>query len=185
MNKIISISLLLLFVISSFQCKKDTSKSSAMSIEDMLVKNNEITGWAYSGAGWVASSGSELTHYIDGGSELFIKHGFIEASNQVYEGNVNNYKAQLTARVLNQGNIDNAVALFEDPDLQLSSALVWSESPAGTEARYFRFQLSQLMYFYRSKYVVMITIDNDSEESLSIIKQFAYNVDAKIKSALK
>jgi hypothetical protein len=185
MNKIIVFSFLLLAV-GSFHCKKDTSKSAAMSIEDMLVKNNEITGWAYSGAGWVASSGSELTHYIDGGSEFFIKHGFIEASNQDYTGNVNNINAQLTVRILNQGTADNAIALFEDPDLQLSSALVWSDNPAGTEARYIRNAgFSQVMYFYRSKYVIMIDIDTDSEESLSIIKQFAYNVDAKIKSALK
>jgi hypothetical protein len=186
MNKIIPLSILLMLGISSFDCKKDISKNAAISIEDLLVKNNEITGWTYSGAGWVASSNPELNGIIDGGSEIYIKYGFKEASGQKYTGMANNIETDLKVWVFNQDISANAIALFKSPDLNLSSALVWSDNPAGTEARYFRYSgLSQVLYFYRGKYIVLISIDTDSEESLSIIKQFAYNVDAKIKKVVQ
>ena len=34
-------------------CTKDTGNNEALTIEDLLVKNNEITGWTYSGSGWL------------------------------------------------------------------------------------------------------------------------------------
>jgi hypothetical protein len=167
-------------------CTKDTGKNNALTIEDMLVKNNEITGWVYSGSGWIANNGSELFTNIDGGAELYIKYGFIEAANQLYEGNINDASRQISLTLYNLGTNENVLALFDDPDLGLSGALTWTDNPAGILAKYIRYSgVSQALYFYRDKYLVYLTMDFDTEESLSVLKQFGYNVDEKIKQVIK
>jgi hypothetical protein len=167
-------------------CSKDSKKSNPAVIEDMLVKNNEITGWAYSGAGWIANNGTELTTQIDGGAELFIKYNFSEGAYQMYTGVINSIDCELQLYVYNQGSASSAISLFDDPDLGFSSAITWTDNPAGTKAKYERYSgLSQVLGFYRDKYFVHLNISFDSEESLNILKQFAYNVDEKLKNALK
>lgn len=177
---------MIVFGISTPGCKKDTSKGAILSIEDMLVKNNEITGWTYSGSSWVANNGSELTTQIDGGAELYIKYGFIEATYQKYAGTINNISCEIQLFIYNLGSATNTSGIFDDPDLGLSSALVWSDNPAGTKAKYVRGGgLSQTMFFYRDKYLIDLTVTTDNEQSLDILKAFAINVDGKVKEALK
>lgn len=166
-------------------CTKDTGNNETLTIEDLLVKNNEITGWVYAGSGWVANNGSELTTQIDGGAELYIKYGFIEAASQLYHGNINDISCEIGLTVYNLGTTDNVVNLFEDPDLGLTSALTWLDNPAGTVAKYIRYSgLSQVLCFYRGSYLVYLTMSFDTEESLNILKQFGYNVDEKIKQVI-
>lgn len=162
-------------------CTKETGKNEALTIEDLLVKNNEITGWTYSGSGWIANNSSELTHNINGGAELYIKYGFIEAASQNYQGTINTVSCEIVLTVYNLGTDENVTALFDDPDLGLTSALIWSDNPAGTVAKYIRYSgLSQVLCFYRDNYLVYLTMSFDTEESLNILKQFGYNVDEKI-----
>jgi len=163
-------------------CTKDTGKNVALTIEDLLVKNNEITGWVYSGSGWIANNGSELTQQINGGAELYIKYGFTEAANQLYQGTINNISCEIGLTIYNLGTNENVTALYDDPDLGLTSALIWSDNPAGTVAKYIRYSgLSQVLCFHRDNYLVYLTMSFDTEESLNILKQFGYNVDEKIK----
>jgi hypothetical protein len=88
--------------------------------------------------------------------------------------------------VYNLGTAANTVSLFEDPDLGLTSGLVWSDNPAGTGAKYIRYSgVSQVLCFYRGSYLVYFTVSFDTEESLNILKQFAYNVDEKVKQVIE
>lgn len=177
--------LLTLTIFTAAGCAKDTGKKETLTIEDLLVKNNEITGWVYAGSGWVANNGSELTTQIDGGAELYIKYGFVEAASQLYHGIINDISCEIGLTIYNLGTTDNVVTLFEDPDLGLTSALTWSDNPAGIVAKYIRYSgLSQVLCFYRGSYLVYLTMTFDTEESLSILKQFAYNVDEKIKQVI-
>lgn len=181
-----NLSVLTFLLVLSAGCTKDPGNNTTLTIEDMLVKNNEITGWVYSGSGWIANNGSELTQQIDGGAELYIKYGFTEAASQLYHGTINEISCETELTVYNLSTADNAVALFEDPDLGLTSALTWSDTPAGTSAKYIRYSgVSQVLCFYRGNYLVHLTMDFDTEESLSILKQFAYNVDEKVKQAME
>jgi hypothetical protein len=167
-------------------CTKDTGKNGALTIEDMLVKNNEITGWVYSGSGWIANNGSELTRQIDGGAELYIKYGFIEAASQLYQGIINDVSCEIVLTIYNLGTSENVIALFDDPDLGLSSALTWTDNPAGTLAKYIRYSgVSQVLCLYRDHYLVYLSMSFDTEESLNILKQFGYNVDEKIKQVIE
>jgi hypothetical protein len=170
-----------IILLTSFGCEKESTKpNQVISIEDLLVKNNEITGWAYAGSGWVANNISELTIYINGLADIFQRHGFVEAAHQQYQGKVDNNDCLLKLTIYNQGNESNALAVFEDPDLGLSGALNW-DNGAGQAAHYVRYGgLSQVLTFYNGSYFVHLEINYDTEESLNIVKQFALNVDGKI-----
>lgn len=180
--KFIKIIFFLFIIIFSFNCKKDsTNDNPVKSIEDLLVKNNEITGWTYSGAGWTANNISELTTYIDGAADIYQRHGFIEAVQQQYQGKVNNNQCLLKITIYNHGNKTNAQATYNDNDIGLSGAITW-QNGAGDEAHYVRYGgLSQVMTFYRNAYFVYLEINTDSEESLNIMKQFSLNIDGKMK----
>lgn len=169
---------LILFIIA---CGKDTNKNSAvLSIEDLMVKNNEITGWAYFGQRWLASNISELTTHIDGEAEIYQRHGFTEAIQQGFRGKVNNGDRDLKISIYDQGNETNAQAVYEEPDLGMTGAILWSGG-AGKSARFVRYGLSQRLSFYRDSYYIHLEINYDTDESLSILQQFALNIDAKIK----
>lgn len=185
MHRIMNVAVMTVMLILSAGCTKDTGNTTTLTIEDMLVKNNEITGWVYSGAGWIANNGSELTQQINGGAELYIKYGFTEAASQLYQGTINDISCEIGLTVYNMSTAENTVALFEDPDLGLTSALNWLDAPAGTAAKYIRYSgVSQVLCFHRGNYLVYLTMSFDTEESLSILKQFAYNVDEKVKKAI-
>ena len=53
-----NLTVLAFMIILSGSCTKDPGNNTTLTIEDILVKNNEITGWVYSGAGWIANNGS-------------------------------------------------------------------------------------------------------------------------------
>lgn len=167
-------------------CKKDAdtslSGSSSKTISDYVVRNNEIAGWTYAGSSWTAGNISELTTFIDGLAEIYRRHGFVEAAHREYLGTVNNSQVQLRLTVYNQGSRSNAVNLYSDADLGFGGALDWS-SGAGEAAHYVRNAgLSQALSFYRGVFFVSLDIATDSDESLNILKQFALNVDGKIKN---
>ena len=175
--RIIAASLVLL----SFTCSKQVTRSDEiLSIEDLLVKNSEITGWSYSGAGWVANSISELTIYINGLAEIYQRHGFREAGHQTYRGSIGDTDRQLGLTIYSVRSEGDARATYDDPDIGMAGAIDWT-SGAGTAARYVRYGgFSQVLTFYRGVYFVSLEINDDTEESLNIVKQFALNVDGKI-----
>jgi hypothetical protein len=160
--------------------KKTSDSGDITAIEDLLVKNNEITGWTYSGEAWSAYSYSDLAYYIDGEADWYDRHGFKEATRQTYQGTIDNGTRTLRLTIYNQGTESNALDTFEDPEIQPSGAVDWTDG-AGEAAKYRRWGLSQLLIFYRGPYFVYLEMsDYDTEESLNILKQFALNVDGKI-----
>jgi hypothetical protein len=173
---------LLVLTFWTLQCEKNaTENEQILSIEDLLVDNNEITGWSYDGASWLASNISELTTYINGAAEIYQRHGFIEATHQTYRGKIDNTDRQLKLTIYNQSDESQAKDTYDDPDIGLVGAIAWNDG-AGQEAHYIRYSgLSQALTFYRGRYFVHLEITYDTEESLNILKQFAWNIDGKIK----
>jgi hypothetical protein len=169
-----------LLALASCSDKQTTGGGDLVAIEDLLVRNNEITGWTYQGSGWTASSISELTVYINGLAEVFERHGFVEASFRAYQGTIDDGTRTLELTVYNQGTTANAQDTFDDPDTGMSGATTWTDGP-GDAAHYVRFGgLSQALAFYHGPYFVQLRLNYDTEESLNILKQFALNVDGKI-----
>jgi hypothetical protein len=174
--------LLLIMLIINPGCSKDksTDDSGVISIEDLLVENNEITGWTYSGTGWVANNITELTTFINGLAELYQRHGFVEGAHQSYEGLIDNGTRILNITVYNMGTESNARDTYDDPEIGPTGATVWIDG-AGERAHYVRYGgLSQILTFHRGSYFTYIDINYDSDESLNIIMQFALNIDGKI-----
>ena len=169
-------------VMLNLACSKQATKGEGLlAIEDLLVRDNEITGWSHSGPGWEARSIAELTVYINGLAEIYQRHGFAEGAQQSYAGTIDNGSRVLELSVYEVDSEEDARALFEDPDLGLSGATPWTGG-AGEEAQYVRFGgFSQTLAFYRGTYFVFLGLDYDTEESLNILKQFALNVDGKLR----
>jgi hypothetical protein len=172
--------LTILTVILLVACSKSTDNNEKL-IEDFLVRSNEITGWTFSGSGWTANSISELTGYIDGEADIYQRYGFIEAAYQQYGGTVNSQSATLAIYIYNLGSAANALSTYNDPGLEMNGAIDWTGG-AGDKSHYARNSgLSQTLSFIRKNYFVKLQIDADTDESLNVIKQFALNIDSKMK----
>jgi len=168
------------FVLSEIDSIIFSENTSAISTEDLLLKDNEISGWSYTGARWVANDFAELTIYINGMAEIYQRHGFVDAAHQSYQGSINNFDCQISLTIYNQGSETNALATYEDPDVGLGEAVDWNNG-AGQAAHYIRYNgLSQALTFYRGQYFVYLVINTDSDESLNTLKQFALAIDGKI-----
>jgi len=171
-------------IFSLFACSKDSNSTNQtkQAIQDLLVKDNEITGWSFRSSGWTANNVSELTTYIDGAAELYQKYGFVEASDQKYTGKVNNTSADMEIYVFNLGTKENVLGCYSDANNGLSGAITMT-LPIGEGSKYVRNGgLSQVMAFIKGKYYVYLDISADTEESLNVLTQFAKNINAKIKS---
>jgi hypothetical protein len=178
------VTVVLVFTIAAifmiFSCsKKSTENDEIIAIEDLLVKNNEITGWSYSGTGWTADNLDELIAKINGDADKYGQHGFVQATFQAYQGTIDNRTCELATTIHDLGTEANAMAAYNDPNIQLSGGIDW-DGGAGTEASYIRYGLSQALAFYHKSYYVYLNLNYDTEESLNILKTFALNISGKI-----
>jgi hypothetical protein len=170
---------LLLLTAGFWSCdKKNSAGTEILTLEDLLVKDNEISGWSLAGNFWQASSTTDLTVYIDGDAELYQRHGFIEAVNQEYQGTIEESSKSITIRIFDQGSGTNAGTLFEEVSREASNPETWDE--AGDEAIIVRYDLSRQIIFRKDKYFVYLDISTSLESALDILKSFARNVDRKI-----
>ncbi|MCE5250396.1 hypothetical protein LLG96_09265 [bacterium] len=159
-------------------CSKDSStNSSPTAPEDILTRDDEISGWGRSGGSWTASSSSELNTHIDGEEPLYNRHGFVEAAMQRYEGTVLGRSTTVEARIFDQGSQENVQALMEELILQLVNPI---NLATGDEGKLERFPLSQKILFRKSKYLVSLTITSGLDEALDVLKTFAVNIDKRI-----
>ncbi|MCP4580693.1 MAG: hypothetical protein GY839_03700 [candidate division Zixibacteria bacterium] len=181
MRLVISLTLIALSILI-LTCSKEkaTEDDGIILIEDLLVENNEITGWTYYGTNWVANNITELTTYINGAADLYQRHGFEEAAHQAYEGSIDDATRFLSVTVYNMGSESHAGDTYDDPETGLGGATDWTDG-AGQRAHYIRYGgLSQILAFHSDAYFVYLEINYDSDESLNILKQFALNIDGKI-----
>ncbi|MGD9140044.1 MAG: hypothetical protein PVJ42_00750 [bacterium] len=170
---------LLLLLALTAACSKSTSEPEAISVEDLLVKNNELAGWVYGDERWVARNDTELFDIIDGAGEINIQNGFQEGAYQNYNGTINEESKVLDILIFDQGTSENAQTVYDAPETDFGDAVPWVDG-AGEEAHYKTVGWVTRMSFHRGKYYVLLTVNSDAEEGLNILKQFALNVDGKI-----
>jgi hypothetical protein len=160
--------------------KKNATNPEVVSVEDLMVKNNEISGWNRVGEGWVASSESDLFNHIDGGAPLYTRHGFVEAADQDYSGKVLQDTVTVDLMAFDQGTSTNAQELFNEVSVSLLTPEIW-QSVNYKEAKIERSPLSIRIIGWKSKYYASLTITSNLNESLEVLKTFADNVGSKIK----
>jgi len=160
--------------------KKNTANPTAVTVEDLLLKSNEISGWSASGGGWTATSETELFAHIDGAAPLYTKYGFVEAVEQDYQGSITGTQSVISLEIYDQRTPVNAQSVFNEVVPTLSNAEVW-QSPNLADARIERFMLSQDIVCLKSNYYIKLTVDSNLNEALDVLKTFANNVGSKIK----
>lgn len=163
-----------------FACSKDNSNNpNALTPEDLLVKDNEISGWVRAGDFWTASSAGDLNNVIDGEAVIYTNRGFVEAAKQDYQGNVLGKTETVELRIFDQGSAENAQSVLDELVIQMSNPINWS-TKSGQTAIIERFSMSQKLLFWKSKYFISLSITAGTDEALNILKTYANNVDSKI-----
>jgi hypothetical protein len=173
--------LFILFIMTmSFFCTKKQGTNPIIVVpEDLLPKNNEISGWQRTGQFWSASTSGDLTTYINGEAVIYINHGFVEAAKQDYEGTILSNIVTIEVRVFDQETNENAKSLYDEIVNQMSNPLEWVPG-VGQESKIERFLLSQKIVFLKLQYFMSLSITSGSDEALNILKTFANNIDSKI-----
>jgi hypothetical protein len=160
--------------------KKNSTNLEVVTVEDLMVKNNEISGWNRAGEGWVASSESSLYERIDGMAPPYVSHGYVEAADQNYKGKVLQDTVTVDLMVFDQGNSSNAQALFGEISSRLLSPEIW-ETQYFQEAKIERLPTLITILAWKSKYYLSLSITSNTSESFEVVKTFATNVGSKIK----
>ncbi len=174
--------ILLITIVLSYSCDKKSTgpnnQNQVISTEDLLPKNNELSGWTRAGEYWTAGSDGDLTTYINGEAVIYTNRGFVEASKQEYQGVILGETESVEVRIFDQGSNTNAKSVYDEIVRQMSNPIPWDG--AGDEARKERFSLSQRIVFYKSKYFVSLTVSTGLDEALVLLQQFANNISSEI-----
>ncbi|HOJ03802.1 MAG TPA: hypothetical protein PK916_07350 [Bacteroidota bacterium] len=178
-------SVVLLFASVTFTaCDKSDSGNNpdVLTITDVLPKENEISGWArISGSQWKATNPSELQAQINGGSELYTNHGFVEAAAQSYSGSVNAVSGvSCDIQVYDQGSESNANTVFDDPNNVFVNPIT-PANPPSAKAQIRKDLFSWTMKFVKGRYYVLLSILSSDDKAQDVITVFANNVAGKIK----
>jgi hypothetical protein len=158
--------------------KSESTEPEIVTVQDLLPKSNDISGWQIGTDSWYATNNEELNTAINGEAPIYTNNGFVEAAKQSYEGTVLGNNTLINIRIFDQGSITNSEAVFDEITLQLSNPIDWSIG-TGTEAKIERL-LSQKILFWKSKYYIYCQIGLGSDEALDVLKTFANNIDSKI-----
>jgi hypothetical protein len=178
--------LLALILLAAPACDKSDSGSdpNIVSIVDLLPRENEISGWARTSGGdgsWHATNASELQEQINGGSELYTNHGFVEAAMQDFTGTVNAQSGVVCEiQIYDQGSDGNAVTVFDDPNNVFASPITPSNPPS-TKAQIRKDLFSWTMKFVKGRYYVLVNILTSEDKGQEVLEVFANNVAGKIK----
>jgi hypothetical protein len=159
--------------------KKSSSDPTVQTVEDLLLKDNEISGWTRSGSGWVANNDQELFGPIDGAAPDYIQYGFEEGAGQDYSGRILLETATIELWIFDMGTVANASAIFSVRKEKLSSTETWSSAALDT-ACVERSAVSQTLICTRSRYYIFVSTVSGLTEALEVEKMFASNVGMKI-----
>lgn len=167
-------------------CSKDSpsNANTVVSLTDLLPKHNEISGWSARGgsdASWQAKNSAELQQYINGGSELFTNHGFVEGAMQSYTGTVNTQAdVELSVQLYDQQSSGNADAVFDDPNNTFANPIAPSNPPSA-KSQVRKDIFSHTMKFSKGKYYTLLTVMSADDKARDVLEVFAGNIAAKIR----
>lgn len=103
--------------------------------------------------------------YINGGGEVYIKHGFRRVSHTILKQGTKN---TITLDIFDMGTPKNAVAAFAD---EAVCAPGFTPIDIGTVSKSYHYEPDFIIYFIKGKYLVYLTLNNDTLADL--LKQFA------------
>jgi hypothetical protein len=177
------LALAMLFQLSACDKSDSGTNNTVITLADMMPRENEISGWTKIGGSdgqWKATNASELQNQINGGSEIFTNHGFVEAGMQSYSGTVNAQSGiSCEIQIYDQGSAENAAQVFDDPNNVFANALT-PANPPSPKAQIRKDLFSWTMKFTKSRYYVLISIMTSEDKGQDVLEVFAHNVAGKI-----
>ncbi len=82
---------------------------------EALPGDQACPGWSRDGEPLTAHTFEELAAIINGSAFLYLSYGFVAAAFQNYAAQIAGVPTAATAAVFNQGTLENALALYQDP----------------------------------------------------------------------
>lgn len=104
--------------------------------------------------------------YIDGGGEVYIKHGFHSVAHFVLK--ITNTKDTITLDIYNLGTPENAKAAYADEAICPQG---FNEKSIGFTCKTYHYEPDYLIYFIKGKYLVYLGLSNDT--LIETLNQFA------------
>ncbi len=83
---------------------------------EILPADEACPSWLRDGETMTAYTETELFELINGGAGLYLGYGWVATAIQNYIGEIEDPPVYATISLFNQGTLENAQALFEDPD---------------------------------------------------------------------
>lgn len=110
--------------------------------------------------------------YINGGGEIYIKHGFREVTHMVLKDSRQN---SITLNIFDMGTPGNAAAAFADKAICPEGFI---KVNIGTMSKSYRYEPDFLVYFIKGKYLIYLALSNDALAEM--LKQFAGEIYKEI-----
>jgi hypothetical protein len=150
-------------------------------VVDLVPTDNEISGWARSGAMSTAENADQLYALIDGEGQPYIDNGFAKCAFQTFSGTVGGNAVELDLRVFDMADSANARAVWGP--VATGTEVPWTDNPAGDEARVDEGLLFDYRVDFRDReFYVSVTIREKSQAALDIAKLFCLNVAQAIEA---
>ena len=111
--------------------------------------------------------------YINGGGEIYIKHGFQAVSHMILADGKQN---SITLDIYNMGTPENAAATLADETICPEG---FSKMNIGTGSKSYHYEPDYLIYFVKGKYFIYLALNNDA--LAEILRQFAAEIYRDIK----
>jgi hypothetical protein len=129
----------------------------------------------------VAHTIEELMEIINGGAHFYGQYGFVAAAFQDYAGEVSGQPVTLTLSAFDQGTIENAQALYEDPGSGMGDPVTdWP----GTGAARLRMAFGMITFqFWENSFYVSIVLPAGGEPALPDTRCMAESTLALIRAA--
>ncbi len=153
-------------VVLGASCKKQASPNA------VFPATNEVSGWTKVGE-TRTFAGDDLSNYIDGGAEKYLKAGFrsVATADYKFADSKSNDQTQVTADVYSMSTAEGAKTIFEsEPAGDAKSA------PVGEVARLY----AQSLVFRKGPYLVQIVAYQTSPQLQQAMVDLGRGVEKKL-----
>jgi hypothetical protein len=173
-----------LFSLIFLMCtKKQGTGNSSSTVDELLLKSNELSGWVASSSKWYVNSDTDLYSRIDGKAPIYVRHHFSEAAGQLYSGKIDQDTMSVSLYVFEMKDTRSVRELSDE----FASDPFYSFSPVLWETDYLTWAMTdqisglQSLFGYKSTYFIYIQISSGTDKALEVLKMFANNIGIKVK----
>ncbi|TKJ39122.1 hypothetical protein CEE37_11935 [candidate division LCP-89 bacterium B3_LCP] len=176
-----TISIIAAFVFTGFfSCAENPQNADSILVVDLLPASGAITGWDRSGSPGVAQTNDQLYSLINGASELYLQHGFVEGVLQDYDGTIGGEAANLGLFISDQSSPADVEALFDETEVVPTGLTPWDLGDEAYIDETLPFHIT--IHVRADRFYTRVTVEknNAEEEAKSIAQGFAQTVVAEI-----